>query len=80
VPELTYYCDDQRHLVCVPYSVENLHLMARELHIHQRWFHNHARHPHYDIPSRRIPEIIEKCNLVKPRQIVNIINGKGINE
>jgi len=28
---LKYYCDKQRHLVCVPYSKENLHQMAGDL-------------------------------------------------
>lgn len=40
-----------RHLVCVPYSVENLHAMADALGIKRCWFHADASYPHYDIPE-----------------------------
>lgn len=30
---MKYYSDNQRHLVCLPYSVENLHIMAESLNI-----------------------------------------------
>ena len=66
--KLTYYCDTGRHLVCVPYSIENLHAMAKDLNIRRCWFHK----DHYDIPIRRIEEITAKCNLVNDRTIVNI--------
>lgn len=66
---LTYYCDNKRHLVCKPYSIENLHRMANELNIKKCWFHK----THYDIPKRRIDEIQSKCTIVSPKEIVNII-------
>jgi hypothetical protein len=69
--KLTYYCDNKRHLVCVPYSIENLHIMAKDLNIRPCWFHK----DHYDIPIRRIEEITAKCNLVDDRTIVNIKNN-----
>jgi hypothetical protein len=28
---MQYYCDNYRHLICLPYSKENLHLMAESL-------------------------------------------------
>ena len=62
-------CDSSRHLVCVPYSIENLHKMAEELKIKRCWFHK----DHYDIPKRRIAEITTKCELVSSKQIVEII-------
>lgn len=68
--ELKYYCDDYRHLVCVPYSKENLHLMAENLGIKRCWFHK----THYDIPKKRIDEIKQKCIIVSSKDIVNIIN------
>lgn len=68
---LKYYCDDARHLVCHPYSVENLHLMAEDLGIKRCWFHA-GRYPHYDIPKRRIAEIQTKCILVSSREIIKI--------
>jgi len=67
---MIYYCDNMRHLICVPYSISNLHNMAAELNIKRCWFHR----DHYDIPKRRIKEIMEKCTLVSPRDIFKIIN------
>lgn len=66
---ITYYCDDKRHLVCFPYSNENLHKMAQDLGIKRCWFHNN----HYDIPKRRIEEIKNKCIIVSTREIIKII-------
>lgn len=67
--QIRYFCDDKRHLVCVPYSIENLHKMADELGIKRCWFHRN----HYDIPKRRVEEIKKKCILVSPRVILDII-------
>ncbi|MBT6113985.1 MAG: DUF4031 domain-containing protein [Candidatus Marinimicrobia bacterium] len=61
--------DEKRHLVCLPYSIENLHLMADILCISRNWFHKN----HYDIPKRRIEEMKSKCEVVRPREIVGII-------
>ncbi len=69
---LEYVCDDQRHLVCRPYSVENLHQMAEALEIKRCWFHAGDK-PHYDIPKRRIAEVTAKCTVVTSREIINII-------
>ncbi|CAG7579719.1 MAG: hypothetical protein SLAVMIC_00051 [uncultured marine phage] len=68
---MKYYCDNKRHLVCLPYSIENLHLMAKELEINECWFHKN----HYDIPKKRIEEISSKCNIVSKKDIVRIIRG-----
>ena len=67
--KLTYVTDGKRHLVCVPYSIENLHQMAKELDIKRCWFHKN----HYDIPKLRIDEIEAKCMMVDPKNIVEII-------
>lgn len=72
VTTLQYICDAHRHLVCTPYSIENLHRMARELGIHRGWFHG-GKHPHYDIPKRRISEIKAKCRVVSSRDLLAII-------
>lgn len=53
---MKFYCDNARHLVCVPYSVEGLHQMAEALGIKRGWYHA-GRWPHYDIPKRRIREV-----------------------
>jgi len=72
---LTYHCDWMRHLVCTPYSVKNLHRMARELGIKRCWFHPSKGHSHYDIPKRRIAEIQARCTVVSPRDILKIMRG-----
>lgn len=71
--DLTYYCDGvKRHLVCIPYSVENLHRMALDLRIGKHWFHAGEK-AHYDLPKTRIAEITSKCQLVNSRTILTII-------
>lgn len=74
--ELTFYCDSMRHLICTPYSVPHLHIMARRLGIGRHWFHNSKGHPHYDIPKRRIAEIQARCTVVSPRDILKIMKGQ----
>lgn len=74
-PQLRYFCDDARHLICVPYTVENLHLMAEDLGILRAWFHGGASYPHYDIPKRRIKEITSSCTVVTTRVILEIVKG-----
>jgi len=69
---LTYYCDNERHLVCVPYSIENLHKMAKDLGIKRCWYHSSAKYKHYDIPKRRIDEITKKCIMVTSKEILEI--------
>jgi hypothetical protein len=77
--KLKYYCDDYKdsngllrpHLICKPYSINNLHRMAKELDIKRCWFHK----DHYDIPKKRVLEVMEKCIVVSPKQIVIIKNG-----
>jgi hypothetical protein len=71
---LAYFCDNNRHLVCQPYSVPNLHKMAADLGIKRCWFHPGVK-AHYDIPQRRIAEIKAKCQVVSQRQILDIITA-----
>lgn len=73
---MKYYCDNSRHLVCIPYNIENLHIMATNLNIKRCWYHNSSNHQHYDIPKRRIAEIQSKCQIVSSRDILEIIKGK----
>lgn len=74
---MRYLCDDQRHLICDPYSVEGLHKMADDLNINRCWFHN-VRWKHYDIPKRRISEIQAKCQVVDTREILRVIKASNI--
>lgn len=56
---LKYYMDNQRHLICVPYSVENLHKMAQDLGIKKHWFHSKGIRSHYDIPkTMSVPAVL----------------------
>ena len=66
-----YLTDRKRHLVCFPYSIENLHQMADALKIGRHWFHKN----HYDIPKRRIDEIENQCTIVSSKEIVKLIKG-----
>lgn len=68
---MKYYTDGKRHLVCMPYSIDNLHEMADILKIKRCWFHK----DHYDIPKRRIEEIQSQCIMVNGKAIVDIIKG-----
>lgn len=74
---MKYYCDSKRHLVCVPYSIENLHKMAADLGIARHWFHNGDK-PHYDIPKKRLTEIQSRCEVISPRAILSIIKNGTI--
>lgn len=71
---MVYYYDNMRHLVCVPYSIENLHQMAKDLNIKKCWFHKN----HYDIPKKRVDEISQKAIQISPRKIFEIINGRMV--
>lgn len=66
---MKFYSDNKRHLICEPYSVENLHLMAQNLGIKRCWFHSKP-YPHYDIPKRRIKEIAEKTELISQKDLL----------
>lgn len=73
--DLQFFCDTKRHLVCKPYSVENLHKMASFLEIKRCWFHGGSK-PHYDIPKQRIEEIMSKCIVVSSKEILSIIKSQ----
>lgn len=69
---MIYICDNKRHLVCLPYSIENLHSMASYLNLKSCWFHKN----HYDLPLNRIDDITLKCKIVNSKTIVKIIKGE----
>lgn len=68
---ITPICDNKRHLICLPYTLENLHELARQFRIKPHWFHKN----HYDIPKRQVEIIMAECKVVTTRQIVRIIRG-----
>lgn len=69
---LLYLCDKARHMVCKPYSLENLHRMAKELNVNRAWFHK-AKFPHYDMPKKRIAELSALCVVITQKEILGII-------
>ena len=75
VDQLSYFCDNARHLICVPYSIDNLHIMAQDLNIKKCWAHFSGKFKHYDIPKRRVAEIQAKCIIISTREIVRIIKS-----
>ena len=48
--------------------------MATALNINISWFHRGSK-AHYDIPKSRVNEIMEKCIVVRPREILEIIKN-----
>ena len=67
--DLTFACDNKRHLICIPYSKVNMILMATELEISPLWFHK----DHYDIPKHRVKEISSRCEIISSKDIVRIV-------
>jgi len=53
------FVDNKRHMICHPYSIENLHKMAEKFGIKRGWFHSKGKYSHYDIPKKRIDEIMD---------------------
>jgi hypothetical protein len=70
--KLEYICDNQRHLICIPYNIDNLHKMAQDLNINKCWYHG-GKYPHYDIPKKRITEIKSQCNVIESKALLKII-------
>lgn len=75
---LRYFCDNARHLICLPYTKANLHTMAQDLGIKRCWYHASPRHPHYDIPKRQIERIMNdpRVTVVSPRGILRLMKGE----
>ena len=70
--DMTYLTDGSRHLICKPYSIANLHIMAENLNIKRCWYHS-GKFPHYDIPKRRIEEIESQCEIITSKELIEII-------
>lgn len=50
--------------------------MAADLGIKRCWFHSSKHRPHYDIPKRRLNEILLKANVVSDRKISGLIKSR----
>lgn len=82
---LQFICDRKRHVICWPYSEENLHRMAASLGIKRAWFHKGKKMgsnyecivqlAHYDMPKKRQNELlaIPEMRIVTSREIIQII-------
>ena len=78
IGSMNIYCDVNRHLICTPYTIDNLHSMAKILNIKRCWFHN-SNYPHYGIPLKRVDEIIshELVKLIDTKTLLNIIKNES---
>lgn len=71
---MLYFADNARHLICFPYTKENLHSMAVNLGIKRHWFHA-SPHAHYDIPKKMIEEVHSKVTMVTQSELLRIAVG-----
>lgn len=74
-PQFTFYCDNARRLVCMPYSLANLHTMAARLGIKRHYYYSNDGLAHYTIPKRRRAELELKCTMVTAFDIGAIKRG-----
>lgn len=68
--KLKYVCDKWCHLICEPYSTENLHIMARQIGLDKQWF----RKTYYEIPDYLRKEINKQCQIITLIEIREIIH------
>jgi hypothetical protein len=76
---MRFITDGKRHLICLPYSISGLHLMASSLKIDQCFYHYKNKktgrvRPHYDIPLNKKEEIESQCEIMTDKEITLIIN------
>jgi len=71
---MIYLYDKERHLICHPYSIQNLHIMARKIGIKKCWFHS-GKYPHYDIPLYKLDEVKRLGVEASKRDILNVIKN-----
>lgn len=73
---LELYADQDRHLVCVPYSRTNLRRAAAMLNIGEHWLHG-GTFPHVDIPVRQVARVLAdpRVTTVSSRRILAIIKA-----
>lgn len=74
-PAPAYYSTSAHQLVCTPYSVENLHKMAKDLKLSRRNFDRDKHGAQYIIPRRRYKEISAKTLETTPNVVRAIKKG-----
>lgn len=65
VEELLYLTDGRKNIICLPYSIENLHQMAKELGMNEKYFNK----DHYVVPDHMVDEIEDKCGKVSTQTL-----------
>jgi hypothetical protein len=70
IEQKLFLTDGRKNLICVPYSVENLHSMAMELGIPTRFFDRDK----YKIPDTIRDDVEDKCELVSSQTIFRTIH------
>ena len=55
-------------------ALEELHQFAEQIGLQRRWFQNHPRHPHYDLPpSARAAAVQQGAVAVTTRELAKIL-------
>lgn len=72
---IRYLCDEAGHLICTPYTTENLHVAARHLTLGPL-FYKTEPYPHYAVPWMRIEDVRAKCDAVEEAAILAIVGGR----
>jgi hypothetical protein len=70
-----YLCDQNRHLICLPYSLEHMKQMAFELQLKRKALSKVPNKRFYRIPFERLEEIESQCEVVPAWRILEIISG-----
>lgn len=70
---LRYLCDENRHLVCLPFSWENMQTMLFQLELKRKGLSKTPGKRFYRIPFDRLEEIMDRCEVVAAWEILEII-------
>lgn len=74
--KLEYFIDNNRRLVCKPYSQYNVHRMAENFKISKAFIGRGF----YTVPHKILPEVMEVATKITTEEIVEIINTNPKNE
>lgn len=73
--QLRYLCDENRHLICLPFSLENMKEMLFQLELKRKGLSKTPGKRFYRIPHERLLEIMAQCELVPAWEILEIITS-----
>ena len=69
---LIYCLDDDLHLICMPYSDENIRMMAEHLKLVRNWLVS-GRHKYYEVPLHEAQRIASQTLRVSHGQLISVI-------